>query len=76
MTFAIPSALLSREQVENIVRHSYQHVAMFNVIQKFALDPGSSAMFTNGINKPKAMTARVRLSARGLRGGGKEAQAI
>ena len=31
---------LSDEQVENIVRRSYQYVAMFNVIQKFALDPG------------------------------------
>ena len=48
---------LSDEQVENIVRRSYQYVAMFNVIQKFALDPASDRMFTDGFNKPKASTA-------------------
>jgi len=48
---------LSDEQVENIVRRSYQYVAMYNVIQKFALDPASDRMFTNGFNKPKASTA-------------------
>ena len=47
---------LSREQVENIVRRSYQYVAMFNVIQKFALDPASGEMFMDGFNKPVAMT--------------------
>ncbi len=30
---------LSDQEVENLVRRSYQYVAMFNVIQKFALDP-------------------------------------
>jgi len=44
-------------QVENIVRRSYQYVAMFNVIQKFALDPASDRMFTDGFNKPKTSTA-------------------
>ena len=48
---------LTDEQVENIVRRSYQYVAMFNVIQKFALDPASDQMFANGFNKPKASTA-------------------
>ncbi|MHC4556945.1 MAG: DUF1214 domain-containing protein [Planctomycetota bacterium] len=48
---------LSDAQVENIVRRSYQYVAMFNVIQKFALDPASDRMFTDGFNKPKASTA-------------------
>ncbi len=47
---------LSDEQVENIVRRSYQYVAMFNVIQKFALDSASGGMFMNGFNKPVALT--------------------
>ena len=50
------AASLSREQVENIVRRSYQYVAMFNVNQNFALDPASGGMFMGGFNKPKAMT--------------------
>ncbi len=48
---------LSDVQIENIVRRSYQYVALFNVIQKFALDPASDRMFTDGFNKPKASTA-------------------
>ena len=52
-------APLSREQVENIVRRSYQYVAMYNVNQKFALDPSSGGMFMDGFNKPKAMTKLV-----------------
>ncbi|MEE9287160.1 MAG: DUF1254 domain-containing protein, partial [Gammaproteobacteria bacterium] len=48
---------LSVEQVEDLVRRSYQYVAMFNVIQKFALDPASGGMFMDGFNKPKALTA-------------------
>ncbi len=32
----------SDREVENLVRRSYQFVAMFNVIQKFALDPASA----------------------------------
>jgi len=47
---------LSDDQVENIVRRSYQYVAMFNVIQKFALDPASGALFMDGLNRPKAAT--------------------
>ena len=47
---------LSRDLLQNLVRRSYQYVAMFNVIQKFALDPGSGGMFMNGFNKPVAMT--------------------
>lgn len=47
---------LSAEQVENLVRRSYQYVAMFNVIQKFALYSGSGTLFMDGFNKPKAST--------------------
>ena len=47
---------LPHEQVENIVRRSYQYVAMFNVIQKFALDPASGGMFMDGFNRPVALT--------------------
>jgi len=47
---------LSDEQVENIVRRSYQYVALYNVIQKFALDPSSGGLFTDGFNKPVAAT--------------------
>ncbi len=47
---------LTDAQVENIVRRSYQYVAMFNVIQKFALDPASGGLFMDGFNKPKAST--------------------
>ena len=47
---------LTNEQVENIVQRSYQYVAMFNVIQKFALDPASGSMFMDGFNNPGANT--------------------
>jgi len=47
---------LSDEQVENLVRRSYQYVALFNVIQKFALDSTSGGLFTDGFNKPVAAT--------------------
>ena len=47
---------LSREQVENVVQRSYQYVAMFNVIQKFVLDPASGGMFMDGFNRPVALT--------------------
>jgi hypothetical protein len=47
---------LSRDQVENLVRRSYQYVALFNVIQKFALDPASGGMFMDGFNRPVALT--------------------
>lgn len=54
---AVTQESLTREQVENLFRRSYQYVAMFNVIQKGALDPVSGGMFTDGFNKPTAMTA-------------------
>jgi hypothetical protein len=47
---------LTDAQIENIVRRSYQYVAMYNVIQKFALDPASGGLFMDGFNKPKAST--------------------
>jgi len=47
---------LDDAQIENIVRRSYQYVAMYNVIQKFALSPSSGDMFLDGFNKPVAMT--------------------
>ena len=34
-----PSGELTRDQVEEIVLRSYQYVAMFNVNNKFAMDP-------------------------------------
>ena len=50
---------LSGQEAENLVRRSYQYVAMFNVIQKFALDPASGGLFMDGFNKPKASTVLV-----------------
>jgi hypothetical protein len=47
---------LSDQQVENLVRRSYQYVAMFNVIQKFALDSASGGLFMDGVNRPVAAT--------------------
>jgi len=55
-TVAADVVNLSDAQVENIVRRSYQYVAMYNVIQKFALEPTSGGMFMDGFNKPKAST--------------------
>jgi len=43
-------------EVENIVRRSYQYVALYNVINKAALDP-ANPMGTGGFNKLKASTA-------------------
>jgi hypothetical protein len=57
---------LSRQDIENIVRRSYQYVAMFNVNQKFALDPSSAGMFMDGFNKPKAMTQLVDATAKSI----------
>lgn len=57
--------VLADEQVENIVRRSYQYVGMFNVIQKFALDQ-SGGMCFGGFNKPKAMTALLDHTARSI----------
>jgi hypothetical protein len=47
---------LSEAEVENIVKRSYQYVAMYNVIQKHVLDPVSGAMFYDGLNRPVAAT--------------------
>jgi hypothetical protein len=57
-SYATPltAGALSKAQGENLVKRSYQYVAMFNVIQKFALDPGSGGMFMDGFNRPKALT--------------------
>ena len=46
---------LSDQQVENIVRRSYQYVAMFNVNNKLALDP-NNPMSTDGWNRVKVNT--------------------
>jgi len=35
---------LTDEQVKNIVRRSYQYVALYNVINKSAMDPGNPAI--------------------------------
>jgi len=51
------SVELNDKELDNLVRRSYQYVAMYNVIQKFALDPASDRMFTDGFNKPVASTA-------------------
>ena len=50
-----PSGELARDQVEEIVLRSYQYVAMFNVNNKFALDP-NNPMSTGGWNRVKANT--------------------
>jgi len=42
-------AILSDAQIENIVKRSYQYVAMYNVNNKFAF--GEGAMATQGYNK-------------------------
>lgn len=39
---------------------------MFNVIQKFALDPSSRTLFMNGFNKPRAMTTILDHTARAI----------
>lgn len=47
---------LGDADLENLVRRSYQYVAMFNVNNKFALDE-ANPMGTGGFNKAKANTA-------------------
>jgi hypothetical protein len=49
-------AQMSDEDIDNLVRRSYQYVAMYNVIQKFALDEGSADLFMDGYNKSVAAT--------------------
>jgi hypothetical protein len=46
---------LSEEQLEDLVRRSYQYVAMFNVNNKMALDR-SNPLMSGGYNKVKANT--------------------
>ena len=50
------SVELGDAEVENIVRRSYQYVALYNVINKMAVDP-ANPMGTGGFNKLKANTA-------------------
>ena len=50
-----PAAKLSDSQVEDIVRRSYQYVALYNVIQKGALDPANPSS-TGGFNKINVAT--------------------
>ncbi len=52
---AAAPAKLSDAQVENIVRRSYQYVAMYNVNNKFAMDPGNP-LSPGGWNRVKANT--------------------
>lgn len=47
---------LDHSQVENIVKRSYQYVAMYNVINKTALAPLSNPIGTGGWNKLKLNT--------------------
>lgn len=51
-----PVVKLTRSQVEDIVRRSYQYVAMYNVNNKFAMDTGNPSN-TGGWNRIKAETA-------------------
>ena len=44
------------QQLENRFQRSYQYVAMYDVIQKFVLEPPSSAIFMDGFNKSVALT--------------------
>jgi len=57
---------LSDAEVDNIVRRSYQYVAMYNVIRKFSSDPVSGELFTDGFNKPKAATTLVDHTVRSI----------
>lgn len=54
-TSEAPSVELTDEQVEDIVRRSYQYVALYNVINKAALDPTNPAT-TGGFNKMNVAT--------------------
>ena len=52
------SVKLSNAQMENLVRRSYQYVAMFNVNNKGALDD-SNPMSTQGYNKVRSSTTQL-----------------
>ena len=49
------STALTDEQVENIIRSSYQYGAMYNVNNKFAMDP-TNPLSSGGWNRVKANT--------------------
>ena len=52
---AISAADLTEAEVENIARRSYPYVAMYNVNNKIALDPGN-ALSSGGWNRVAANT--------------------
>jgi hypothetical protein len=62
----VSAAKLSDKEIENLVRRSYQYVAMFNVIQKLALDPSSGENFIRGFNKPAAMRTLADHTAKSI----------
>ena len=55
-TSMVATTELTDAQVDNIVRSSYQYVAMYNVNNKFAMDP-ANPMSTGGWNRVRANTA-------------------
>ena len=56
---------LNTENMRNIVRRSYQYIAMYNVINSFALDE-YNPMSTGGWNKTYAMTALADHTVRAI----------
>ncbi len=58
-------AVLTDEEVENIVRRSYQYVAMYNVNNKFALKP-KGPMSTGGWNQGLTNTELMDHTARSI----------
>ena len=59
------AASLTDAQVEDLVRRSYPYVAVFNVIQKAALDE-SNPMNTGGLNRLNAQTKLLDHNARAI----------
>ena len=60
-----PAAELTDEEIENIVRRSYQYIAMYNVINNFALNE-NNPMSTGGWNKTYAVTALADHTVRAI----------
>lgn len=60
-----PAAELTDEEIENIVRRSYQYIAMYNVINNFALNE-NNPMSTGGWNKTYAATALADHTVRAI----------
>ncbi len=56
---------LSDAQVENIVKRSYQYVALYNIIHKFALDPANPTS-TGGFNKMNIATQLLDHTMKGI----------